>query len=86
MMEVISDSLLLMKQADGVLFVVRQGVTHSLGAAQAMKRIREGGAPCLGAVMNGVNLKSMTNYYYYRRYGGYSYQKYQAHPEESSGK
>ena len=78
----VSDALLLMKHVDGVLFVVRQGVTHSLGATHAMKRIREGGATCLGIVMNGVNLKSITNYYYYRRYGGYAYQQYKAHPPE----
>ena len=68
----ISDSLLLMQHTDGVLFVVRQGVTHSLSATHAMKRIVDGGTPCLGALMNGVNLKSAANYYYYRRYGGYT--------------
>lgn len=73
----ISDSLLLMPRTDGVLFVVRQGVTHSLGAACAMKRIEGSGSPCLGALMNGVNLKSAANYYYYRRYGGYEYREYQ---------
>jgi hypothetical protein len=26
--------------------------------------------------MNGVNLKSLANYYYYRRYGGYEYRRY----------
>jgi capsular exopolysaccharide synthesis family protein len=82
----VSDALLLMKHVDGVLFVVRQGVTHSLGATHAMKRIREGGAACLGVVMNGVNLKSLTNYYYYRRYGGYAYEQYKAHSEEPAEK
>jgi len=82
----VSDALLLMKHVDGVLFVVRQGVTHSLGATHAMKRIREGGATCLGVVMNGVNLNSLTNYYYYRRYGGYTYQQYKAHPAEPAEK
>jgi len=82
----VSDAMLLMRHVDGVLFVVRQGVTHSLGATHAMKKIRESGATCLGAVMNGVNLKSFTNYYYYRRYGGYAYQQYQSHPAEPAGK
>lgn len=82
----VSDSLLLTKHVDGVLFVVRQGVTHSLGATHAMKRMLEGGVPCLGALMNGVNLRSIANYYYYRRYGGYGYQQYkaQSQPQEDA--
>lgn len=81
----ISDSLLLMQHTDGVLFVVRQGVTHSLSATHAMKRIVESGTPCLGALMNGVNLKSAANYYYYRRYGGYAYRQYQEQTGEDAG-
>ena len=73
----VSDSLLLMKHADGVIFVVRQGVTHSLGAVHARRRIADGDTPCFGAIMNGVNLKSLSNYYYYKRYGGYEYRQYQ---------
>ena len=73
----VSDSLLLMKHADGVIFVVRQGVTHSLGAIHARRRIADGDTPCFGAIMNGVNLKSLSNYYYYKRYGGYEYRQYQ---------
>jgi capsular exopolysaccharide synthesis family protein len=74
----VSDSLVLLSHAQGVLFVVRYAVTHSLGATQAMKKIMESGTPCLGAIMNGVNLNSFANYYYYRRYGGYAYKKYQS--------
>lgn len=81
----ISDSLLLMRHTDGVLFVVRQGVTHSLSASHAMKRVVESGAPCLGALMNGVNLKTAANYYYYRRYGGYAYREYQEQTGEDAG-
>lgn len=81
----ISDALILMKQADGVLFVVRQNVTHSLGAGHAMRRIIEGDGVCFGAIMNGVNLHTITNYYYYRRYGGYAYYKYRDKAEEASG-
>jgi succinoglycan biosynthesis transport protein ExoP len=74
----VSDSLVLLGQAEGVLFVVRYAVTHSLGATHAMKKIMDSGTPCLGAIMNGVNLNSFANYYYYRRYGGYAYKKYQS--------
>ncbi len=76
----VSDALVLLPNMDGVLFIVRYGATHSLGAKHAMVKIQASGTPCLGCVMNGVNLKSLANYYYYRRYGGYAYQQYQAHP------
>lgn len=75
----VSDSLVLLPNVDGVLFVVRYGVTHSMGARHAILKLQGSGVPCLGAIMNGVNLNSMANYYYYRRYGGYAYRHYQSH-------
>ena len=74
----VSDSLVLLPNADGVLFVVRYGVTHSMGASHSVLKLRESGTPCIGCIMNGVNLNSMANYYYYRRYGGYAYRHYQS--------
>ncbi len=79
----VSDSLVLLPDVDGVLFVVRYGVTHSLGASHAALKLRESGTPCLGSILNGVNLNSMANYYYYRRYGGYAYRYYQSQPAET---
>jgi len=70
----VSDSLVLLPNADAILFVVRYGVTHSLGARHAIQKVQESSTPCLGCIMNGVNLHSLANYYYYRRYGGYTYQ------------
>jgi polysaccharide biosynthesis transport protein len=70
----VSDSLVLLPNVDAVLFVVRYGVTHSLAARHAFQKIQESRTPCLGCIMNGVNLRSVANYYYYRRYGGYNYQ------------
>ena len=55
-----------------------QVYTHSLGARHALRRLQESGTPCFGCIMNGVNLNSLSNYYYYRRYGGYAYRQYQA--------
>lgn len=72
----VSDTLILLKHADAVLFVVRYGLTHSLGAIQAMRRIQASETPCIGVVMNGVDVRSIANYYYYRRYGGYAYHSY----------
>ena len=80
----VSDSLVLLPNADGVLFVVRYGVTHSLGASHATLKIKASGTPCMGCIMNGVNLKSVANYYYYRRYGGYAYRHYRAHSADSA--
>lgn len=74
----ISDALVMLPQVDGVLFVVRYGVTHSLAAKQAVLRIRESATPCLGCILNGVNFNSISNHYYYRRYGGYAYRQYQS--------
>lgn len=79
----VSDALVLLPNADGVLFVVRYGVTHSLGASHAALKIKESGTPCMGSIMNGVNLKSVANYYYYRRYGGYAYRHYRAQAADS---
>lgn len=72
----VSDTLVLLPNADGVLFVVRYGNTHSMGASHALLKLRESGTPCVGCIMNGVNLNSVANYYYYRRYGGYAYRNY----------
>jgi len=77
----VSDSLVLLLNMDAVLFVVRYGITHSMGASHAIRKIQESKTPCLGAIMNGVNLRSMANAYYYRRYGGYTYQQNQADSE-----
>ncbi len=77
----VSDSLVLLPNADGALFVIRYGVTHSMGAGHAVLKLRESRIPCLGCIMNGVNLDSVANYYYYRRYGGYAYRHYQSPPE-----
>ena len=77
----VSDSLVLLPNMDGILFVIRYGTTHSLGATHAVLKLQGGGTPCLGAIMNGVNLNSVANYYYYRRYGGYAYRHYHTAPD-----
>mgnify|MGYP001765177293 CR=1 FL=1 len=80
----VSDSLVLLPHVDGMLFVVRYGVTHSMGASHAVLKLRESGTPCIGSILNGVNLNSMANYYYYRRYGGYAYRHYQSQSADAS--
>jgi hypothetical protein len=49
-----------------------------MGASHAVLKLQDSGTPCMGCIMNGVNLGSVANYYYYRRYGGYAYRHYQS--------
>lgn len=66
---VVSDALSLIKLADGVLIVVREGVTSHPNIAAAITKYKFSGANILGFVMNGAFLqqrnKSKTQYYYY---------------------
>jgi capsular exopolysaccharide synthesis family protein len=77
----VSDSLLLMGHADGVLFTVRRGVTRSQGAVYAIRRIVESGTPCLGTLMNGVSPRTLGSYYGYGCYGADAYQARKGHHE-----
>lgn len=68
----VSDSMILMRYVDMVLFVVRQGITHSHGARHAVKRIQEGDVSRVGIVMNGVTMKQFGyDYGGYREYHNY---------------
>lgn len=77
----LSDGLTLLLHSDSVLFVVRYGVTHSFSARHAIQRLESSGVVCAGVVMNGVNLRSIANYYYYRRYSSYPYYGYRYRTE-----
>ena len=44
----VSDALVLLPNVDGVLFVVRYGVTHSLGANHSILKLKDSGTPCIG--------------------------------------
>jgi len=81
----VSDSLILLSNVDSVLFVVRYAVTPRLSAHRAAKLIRESGIRSVGVVMNGVNMKSAANYYYYRQYGQYTYTASKNNPVSPSG-
>lgn len=80
----VSDTMELLACVDGVLFVVRSGITHSAAATRAVDIIRKSGIPCLGTIVNGVNLRSLANYYYYRHYEGYVYGNYQTSDQKPS--
>ncbi len=67
----ISDSLLLTRHVDGVIFVTLFGKTTFEGLEKGVKSIREVNGRILGAVINGVNVNK--NSYYYKYAFNYDY-------------
>jgi polysaccharide biosynthesis transport protein len=66
---------LLGRQADGVVVVVRAGVTDSGALAYAMGQLNHVRAPALGVVLNDIVLKRDGTYdgvYYYAAYASYT--------------
>lgn len=81
---VIIDAMEIAKSCDGAVLVVEYNNGRSQDIGEVAANIARTGCPVLGAVMNGVDLKSFGNRkYYYRseRYSGY-YRRY----GKSSGK
>jgi polysaccharide biosynthesis transport protein len=66
----VADSLGLAPQADGVLILVRSGVTRKKALIRTRDLLRRAGARISGTVVNDVNLK-LEHYYTYSR--GYRY-------------
>jgi polysaccharide biosynthesis transport protein len=64
----VSDSLGLATQADGVLVLVRSGVTRKKALLRVRELLRRAGGHIFGTVINDVNLR-LENYYYAKRYG-----------------
>ena len=66
-----SDALILGRQADGVLMVVRAGKTDRSAAQDAMRSLANVGARVVGAVLNDPDHKvpAYGGYYYYDYYG-----------------
>ena len=71
---VLVDAVAMAKFCDGALLVVgyRKGNQNEIG--EAVRHIKQTGCKMLGAVLNGVKFKSMSNKYYY-----YSSERYSAH-------
>ena len=69
---VLSDAIALAKFCDGTLIVVgyRRGNQREIG--EVVDSIRQTGCKILGAVLNGVKFKGVSNRYYYYRSGRYS--------------
>ncbi len=73
---VVADAAVLAAEVDGVIFVVKPGVTHSDSVQAMLEQLRHAKANIVGAVMNKIP-KSRGYYYggyrrYYQRYGAYT--------------
>ncbi len=80
---VVSDSLSLIPQTDGVVLVIRPNYTTRKEARSAIDQIQFVGGKILGAVANAVNLEKKRGKKTYARYGysRYGYGSYGANPE-----
>ena len=67
----VSDALVLGREADGVLLVVKAGETPREVSKRATNLVHESGANLLGVTLN--NVKDALPYYYNYRYYGYRY-------------
>ncbi len=84
---VIVDAMEVAKYCDGAVLVVEYNKGRSQDIGEVAANIAKTGCPVLGAVMNGVNLKSFRNRkYYYRseRYSSY-YRRYGKNAEKPDG-
>jgi succinoglycan biosynthesis transport protein ExoP len=70
----VSDALVLSKQADGILLVLKAGGTHRDQAKRAIRSLRDVKAHVIGALLNHVDVRGgrseYSAYNYYRSYGG----------------
>lgn len=71
---VLSDALMLSKQADGVVVVVREHAVSRLVVKQTLDRLRQVQANILGVVLNAVDMNNQgAGYRYYYGYRNYYY-------------
>lgn len=71
----VTDSVVLSRLVEGVVFVVGSGVTPRKVVADAVNRLHAVGAHVLGSILNNVDLTGGEHYYYNRYYRSYYDQK-----------
>lgn len=88
----VTDSAVLASKVEGVLFVVRVGVSQRPAVLQAVDQLLYGRGKVLGFVLNGVDLSKPYYGYnrygygrYYGRYGGYGYRSAEQERPPSGG-
>ena len=69
----VTDAAALATGMDGVILVVKPGVTKLTAIQQGLEQLRAVGARVLGVVLNEVNQGSRKYGYYYNRYSKYSH-------------
>jgi capsular exopolysaccharide synthesis family protein len=70
---VVTDASVLAPQVDGVLLVIRPGVTKLAAAKQTVEQLHRVGANILGVVLNNLELnRSKYGHYYARKYRPYT--------------
>lgn len=73
----VSDSLVMSKAVDAVLYVIRSDTTAQHAARTGVNRLLAAKAPVLGVILNKVNMKRAAQYYgayaSYYKYGEYVY-------------
>lgn len=70
----VADAINLVQSVDGVLLVIRSGVTRKRALQRVRETLRRVDARILGTIVNGVDLR-LENYYTYSRGYEYSYRK-----------
>jgi succinoglycan biosynthesis transport protein ExoP len=75
----VTDSVVLSRFVEGVIFVVGSGRTPRKVVADAVQRLHNVGAHVLGSILNNVDLKGGEHYYYNRYYRSY----YDAQPNQT---
>lgn len=74
-LESVADALQIAPHTDGIVLVVRSGVTSRKLVENAVGQIKRTGVPLLGMVLNRVEADNK-NSYYYRRYYRYGYSRF----------
>lgn len=73
----VTDACVLASIVNGVLLVIKPGVTKQAAFIQAVEQLRQVNARVLGIVLNDINLKN-SKYYYYKNYYNNRYTYYYA--------
>lgn len=69
----VTDAVILSPNVDGVVVVVRFGVTNRQSMLRTVRVLKDAGAECLGLVVNGMDVRSPDFYHYTGSYGYAAY-------------
>jgi capsular exopolysaccharide synthesis family protein len=72
----VTDAAVLVPYVEGVLIVMKPGITRLAPARQVVEQLRRAGANILGIVLNNVDMHRSRYSYYYNRYHYYHYYHY----------